>query len=94
MSQTEVPNNLVLWAGIHGGIHDHIHASVHGGIHDHVHLGLHTCIHEGVHESIHEKPPRLLDRMPDVPTKQVLRAHLIPQGVAPRPSDGLSAVLD
>jgi hypothetical protein len=74
-------------SGIHAGLHDRVHASLHGCIHESIHKGVHDsvhgCVHDSVHESIHggvhEIPPRLLDRMPDVYTKQVLHIHLIAQ---------------
>jgi hypothetical protein len=62
-----------------------IHAGIHDGVHESIHDCIHESLHEGVHDRIHENPPRFLDRMPDVPTKQVLQVHLIPQGCAPRP---------
>jgi hypothetical protein len=70
---------------IHSGVHVGIHAGLHDRIHESIHKGAHDSVHEGIHGGVHEIPPRLLDRMPDVYTKQVLHIHLIPQGVAPRP---------
>ena len=67
-------------AGARCHIHEPVHTGAPWGVHQQAHAGIHPRIHEsvhkGVHEGVHEKPPRLLDRMPDVPTKQVLRGPL------------------